>query len=71
MSRSTLNELVIPICAGTFALALYIGLILVPAWNAYTRLWERLAATFLSLYVFAVIVGIGVAAAAAVIVFWV
>lgn len=70
MSRSTVNELV-AICAGTFALALYVGLILVPAWSAYTRMWQRLAATFLSLYVFAVLVGIGVGAAAAVIVLWV
>lgn len=70
MSRSTVNELV-AICAGTLALALYVGLILVPAWAAYTRMWQRLAATFLSLYVFAVLVGIGVGAAAAVIVLWV
>jgi hypothetical protein len=70
LSRTTLNELV-AICAGTFGLALYVGLILVPAWNSYTRLWQRLAATVLSLYVFAVLVGIGVGAAAAVIVLWV
>jgi len=70
LSRSTVNELV-AICAGTFAVALYVGLILVPAWNAYTRLWERVAATFLSLYVLAVLVGLGVGAAAAVIVLWV
>lgn len=70
MSRSTLNELV-AICAGTFGLALYVGLILVPAWNSYSRLWQRLAATVLSLYVFAVLIGIGVGVAAAVIVLWV
>jgi hypothetical protein len=62
MSRTTINELV-AICAGTFGFALYAGLILVPAWNAYTRLWERLAATILSLYVLVVLVGIGVGAA--------
>ena len=70
MSRTTLNELV-AIGAGTFALALYVGLILVPAWSAYTRLWQRLAATFLSLYVLGVLVGIGVGVASAVIVLWV
>ncbi|HTZ85495.1 MAG TPA: hypothetical protein VMB05_02410 [Solirubrobacteraceae bacterium] len=69
MSRATVNELV-AICAGTFGLALYVGLILVPAWSAYTRLWQRLAVTVLSLYVLAVIVGIGVGAAAAVIYLW-
>jgi hypothetical protein len=70
LSRSTVNELV-AICAGALALALYVGLILVPAWSAYTRIWQRVAATFLSLYVLAVLVGIGVGAAAAVIVLWV
>ena len=65
MSRSTINELV-AIGAGTFGLALYVGLILVPAWSSYTRLWERVAAAFLSLYVLAVVVGVGVGAAAAV-----
>jgi hypothetical protein len=62
MSRTTINELV-AVCAGTFGFALYAGLILVPAWNAYTRLWQRVAATILSLYVLAVLVGIGVGAA--------
>ncbi len=70
MSRTTINELV-AVCAGTFGLALYVGLILVPAWSSYTRLWQRLAATILSLYVLAVLVGIGVGAAAAVIYLWV
>jgi hypothetical protein len=70
VSRSTINEIV-AIGAGTFGLVLYVGLILVPAWSAYTRLWERVAATFLSLYVLAVVVGVGVGAAAAVIYLWV
>jgi hypothetical protein len=70
MSHSTINELV-AICAGTFGLALYIGLILVPAWTAYTRLWQRVAATVLSLYVLAALVGIGVGAALLVVVFWI
>jgi hypothetical protein len=69
MSRTTINALV-AVCAGTFGVALYAGLILLPAWNAYARLWERLAATVLSLYVLAVLVGIGVAGALAVVYFW-
>jgi hypothetical protein len=64
MSRTTINE-VVAIAAGTFGLALYAGLILVPVWGAYTRLWQRVAATILSLYVLAVLVGIGMGAAAA------
>jgi hypothetical protein len=69
MSRTTINELVAA-CAGAFALALYAGLILVPAWTAYTRLWERLAATILSLYVLAVLVGVGAGGALAAVYFW-
>jgi hypothetical protein len=69
MSRTTINELV-AVCAGTFGLALYTGLILVPAWTAYTRLWQRVAATVLTLYVLTVLVGIGVGAASAAIYFW-
>jgi hypothetical protein len=69
LSRTTINE-VVGIAAGTFGLALYAGLILVPVWGAYTRLWQRVAATVLSLYVLAVLVGIGVGAAAAFIYFW-
>jgi hypothetical protein len=69
MSRTTINEIV-AVGAGTFGLALYAGLILVPAWTAYTRVWQRLAATVLSLYVLAVLVGVGVGAASAAIYFW-
>jgi hypothetical protein len=69
MSRSSINELV-AIAAGVGGLGLYTGLILVPVWNAYTRTWERLAATVLSLYVLAVLVGIGVVGALAAVYFW-
>jgi hypothetical protein len=57
-------------CAGVFGLALYVGLILAPAWVSYSRLWERMAATLLSLYVLAVFVGAGVLAALAAVYFW-
>jgi hypothetical protein len=69
MDRNTVSYLV-GVCAGVFGLALYAGLILVPVWNSYTRLWERLAATVLTLYVLAVLVGAGVGLAAAAIWFW-
>jgi hypothetical protein len=69
MNRTAINELVAG-SAAVFSLALFAGLILVPAWSSYTRLWERVAATVLSLYVLAVLVGIGVAAALAVVYFW-
>jgi hypothetical protein len=69
MSRTAINDLV-AVCAGTFVVALYAGLILIPAWTSYSRLWERLAATVLSLYVLAVLVGVGVAGALAFVYFW-
>jgi len=69
MSRTAINYLVAG-CAGVFGLALYVGLILAPAWSAYSRLWERLAASILSLYVLAVLVGIGAAGALAVVYYW-
>ena len=67
------SESTIYLVAGASAvivLATSIGLILVPAWTAYSKVWERLAATFLSLYVLAGFLVIGVAAGAAVIWFW-
>jgi hypothetical protein len=66
-------ESIIYLVAGSsvvIVLAAYIGLILVPAWTAYSRIWERLAATFLSLYVLAGFIVVGVATGAAVIWFW-
>jgi hypothetical protein len=69
VSRSTINELVAG-GAAVLGLVLYAGLILRPAWTSYSRLWERLAATVLSLYVLAVLVGAGVAGALAAVYFW-
>ena len=69
MSRTTVNYLVGG-AAVAIGLALYASYILVPAWTSYSRLWERLAATVLSLYVLAVLVGVGVIGALAAIYFW-
>jgi hypothetical protein len=69
MSRTMINELVAG-GAGVISLALFAGLILVPVWSSYTRMWERMAATVLSLYVLAVLLGIGVAGALAAVYFW-
>lgn len=69
MSNESITYLVAAIC-GVFGLAAYAGLILVPAWTAYTRLWERVAAAFLSLYVLLGFIGIGVLGGAAVVWFW-
>ncbi len=58
MSNSAIISLV-AVCAGVLGLAAYVGLILVPAWSSYTRIWERLAAAVLSLYVLAALLGMG------------
>lgn len=57
-------------CSGALALALYVALIVVPAWGSYTRVWQRLAATFLTLYVLAALLALGAAGGAAIIWFW-
>jgi len=54
------TEIVVALAA-PLVLAAYIGLIVVPAWTSYGRWWERFAATFLTLYIFVALVGIGVA----------
>ncbi|HEV3035261.1 MAG TPA: hypothetical protein VGX72_10765 [Solirubrobacteraceae bacterium] len=69
MSRSQINELVAA-GAAVISLGLFAGLILVPAWSSYSRLWERLMATVLSLYVLAVLVGVGVVGALAAVYLW-
>lgn len=69
MSATELTYL-IAVCAGVFSLALFVGLILWPALGSYTRVWERLAAGLLSLYVLGVLVGIGVLAGLAVVYYW-
>jgi hypothetical protein len=60
----------VAVSSGVLGIAVYVWLILVPAWNAYWRVWERLAASFLSLYVLAGFMALGAAGGAAVIWFW-
>jgi hypothetical protein len=67
------NDTIIYLVAGASAvlgLAAYVGLILVPAWQAYSRIWERLAASFLTLYVVAAFMLLGVAGGAAIVWFY-
>jgi hypothetical protein len=69
MTRAQINELVAA-GAGVISLVLFTGLVLVPVWSSYSRIWERLAATVLSLYVLAVLVGAGVVGALAAVYLW-
>lgn len=69
MSNTAITYLV-GACAGVFSLAAYAAWVLVPAWTAYSRTWERVAAAFLSLYVLLTFVAVGIGIGAAVIWFW-
>ena len=49
------------------ALVAFVVFIVAPAWASYGRLWERLAASFLSLYIGAALLLVGIAAGVGVI----
>jgi hypothetical protein len=65
MSNLAVTQLV-GACAVVFGLALFAWLVLIPAVQSYSRLWERVAAAFLSLYVLAAFIGLGILAGLAV-----
>lgn len=54
----TTTELTAAIAAGVVTAA-YIAFVLVPAIRCYGRVWEKLAAGALSLYILATLLGIG------------
>jgi hypothetical protein len=54
------TEIVIGLAA-LLALACYVVLILAPATRCYGRVWEKLAAGFLTVYVLGTLLGIGAA----------
>jgi transketolase C-terminal domain/subunit len=62
----TTTELTIAVAAGIVG-AGYLAFILAPATAAYGRLWERIAAGFLTLYILATLLGIGAAVGLAVV----
>ena len=47
--------------AGVLSLGAFVGLILAPALGSYGRVWEKLVAGFLSLFVLAALILIGLA----------
>ncbi len=69
MSNDTVI-LVVAIGCAVIVLAAWIGLLLVPAWTSYSRLWERLAASFLTLYVLAALLVVGGLVGALVAYYW-
>ena len=62
----TTTEIAIAMAGGVDA-ACYVALILVPAWRCYGRLWEKVAASFMTLFILAALLGAGVAIGLAVV----
>lgn len=62
------NEYLLFGAAGLVSLVAFVGLILVPAVSSYGRLWEKAAAGFLSLFVLAALIVLGVVVGLAVVV---
>jgi hypothetical protein len=58
MSNETWTYIAIGSAAGVSLIA-WVALVLVPAWTSFSRAWERLVATILSLYVLAAFVAAG------------
>jgi len=56
--------------AGLIAFGAYVTMVLVPAWTSYSRVWERVAAAFLSVYVLLAFIGVGAAGGLGVAWFW-
>ena len=61
---------VIIAASGASILAAYAYFIVVPAWTAYGRNWERVAAGVLTLFVLAAFAGAGLAAGLVIVYFW-
>jgi hypothetical protein len=60
------TEIAIALAAGV-VVSCYLALIVAPAWRCYGRLWERLAASFLTLFILGTVVGVGIAIGLAVV----
>ena len=60
MTALTTTELAI-VLATAIAVVSYVTLILVPAVSAYSRVWEKIGAGFLTLFILASLIGVGAA----------
>ncbi len=69
MNASEVSILVATIC-GLGIVAAFIALIAYPAWMSYSRTWERVAASFLSLFVLLSLVLVGALGGAAIAYYW-
>jgi hypothetical protein len=64
MSNDTLTYVIAGTAAG-ISVIVWAALVLVPAWTSFSRVWERIVATVLSLYILAAfaLAGTGLGAA--------
>jgi hypothetical protein len=69
MTNTEVTYLLGGIC-GVAALAAFVWFIAWPAWGAYSRTWERVAASFLTLYVLAALLLLGGAGGVAIAYYW-
>ena len=60
------TEIAIALASG-IVLSGWVVLIAAPAWRCYGRLWEKLAASFLTLFILGTLLGIGAAAGLAIV----
>lgn len=64
------NEYLLFGIAGLISLVAFVGLILMPALSSFGRIWEKAAASFLSLFVFAALILTGVVIGLAVVYYY-
>ncbi len=69
MTSTQITYVVAAICA-ICALCAFVTLIAYPAWTSYSKTWERVAASFLSLFVLAALVLVGALGGAAIAYYW-
>jgi uncharacterized membrane protein YfcA len=60
------TEIAIALASGV-VLSCWVALIAAPAWRCYGRLWEKIAASFLTLFILGTLLGVGAAAGLAVV----
>jgi hypothetical protein len=71
VTLTSLSPTEIAIGAGALiALVAYAVLIVVPAWTSYGRWWERIAASFMTLFILASLVGVGAGIGGLIVVNW-
>ena len=60
------TEIAIALASGV-VLSCWLALIAAPAWRCYGRLWEKVAASFLTVFILGTLLGIGAAVGLAVV----